>query len=195
MLHDLGSEVVFWFVPFPDLQERGLPIARRALWESGNLHVVALGAELTVLTEEQSDLLVLHAPGERVGFRPTSSSRRPMCSAESSLSDWMCNKCLFDRSLERPQVDTDVLLRHTIRVPVSPTLETTSPARRRFSTSGFSVRCDALQPRLRRILRAPPQAMQCGVLTQLSIEHVTCTLRHSGSTRERACPGEVLLES
>ena len=73
MLHDLGSEVVFWFVAFPDLQERGLPIARRAPWESGKLHVVALGVELTVLTEEQYDLLVLHAPGERHGFRPTST--------------------------------------------------------------------------------------------------------------------------
>ena len=41
-----------------------------------------------------------------------------MCSAESPLSDWMCNRCLFDRSLERPRVDTDVLLRNKMVLPL-----------------------------------------------------------------------------
>ena len=42
---------------FPGLQERGVLIARRAQWESCKLHVVALGVELTVLVEEQSDFI------------------------------------------------------------------------------------------------------------------------------------------
>ena len=31
-----------------------------------------------------------------------------MYSDVSSLSDWMCSRSLFDRSLERPRVDADV---------------------------------------------------------------------------------------
>ena len=43
---------------------------------------------------------------------------RPMCSDVSSLSDWMCSRCLFDRTLERPRVDIDVLFRNKMVLPL-----------------------------------------------------------------------------
>ena len=42
----------------------------------------------------------------------------PMCLDVSSLSDWMCNRCLFDMTLERPRVDADVLLRNRMVLPL-----------------------------------------------------------------------------
>ena len=120
---------------FPGLQERGLLIA-------GELHGKV--ARYTLLHSVWSSrsllrnnliLLVL----QRVGFRPTStcvscpsastrtagtstscttSSRRPMGSDVPSLSDWMCSRCLFDRTWERPRVDADVLLRNKMVLPL-----------------------------------------------------------------------------
>ena len=83
-------------------------------------------------TKPLLDPVVFHVWSRRVrvGFRPTStcvscpsasprtagtstscttSSRRRMCSDVSSLSDWICSSSLFDRSLERPRVDADVV--------------------------------------------------------------------------------------
>ena len=41
-----------------------------------------------------------------------------MCYDVSSVSDWIFGRCLFDMTLERPQVDADVLLRNRMVLPL-----------------------------------------------------------------------------
>ena len=97
--------------------------------------VVCLMGHTAVQTSVADGLLVL----QRVRFRPTStcvsrpsastrtagtstscttSFKHPLCSDVSSLSEWMCSRCLFDMSLERPRVDAVVLLRNKIVLPL-----------------------------------------------------------------------------